>query len=97
MLTLLHWFALRMSDTGRLLCSAGTVIWELGGGLELWCDERAYRRKWIRWGKEHKLTVTWFDVPKLDPTEFKMPMPGEYVPVKPRPITMLDEWESDDA
>lgn len=67
MIKLIHWFALRMSDTGRLLCS-------VGGSLELWCNERAARRKWMRWGKEHKLTVTWLPVSKdVDPSEIKMP------------------------
>jgi len=61
MIKLIHWFALRMSDTGVFLTHAGERLWELGGNLELWCDERAYRRKWMRWSKKHKLTVTWLD------------------------------------
>jgi len=56
-------------------------------------EERAYRRKWLRWGKQHKLKVVWLDYPTFDPSEFHMPLPGEYVSVRPRPITMLDEWE----
>ena len=71
MTKLIHWFALRMSDTGRLLCSAGTVIWELGGSLELWCDERAARRKWVRWAKKHNLTVTWLPVSELEVNDAK--------------------------
>jgi len=48
-----------------------------------------------RWGKKHKLKVVWFDCPAYDPSEFHMPLPGKYVPVRPRPITMLDEFVSE--
>jgi hypothetical protein len=91
MIKVLHWCALRISGAAESLSDFAVWLHEKGGNLELWCDSRAQRRKWVRWGKEHNLTVTWFDVPKLDPSDFK----GEYVPFGPRPwpITMLDEWE----
>ena len=89
MLKLLHWIALRISDTGRLLAHAGEWLWELGGGLECWCDERAYRRKWLRWAKDNKLSVTWLTVPELDPSDFAMPHPDAALPT-PRPLTLLD-------
>lgn len=48
-----------------------------------WRTERAYRRKWLRWGKKHKVKVTWFDLPECDPSEFKIPTWQEAV--RPRP------------
>jgi len=87
MLKLLHWCAVRMS-------MFAIWLYDKGGNLECWCDEQMYRRKWVRWGKKHNLTVTWVPVPKMDPSEFRIPMPGEYVPPKPQPITMLDGEEA---
>lgn len=86
MVKLLHWCALRMSDLGELL-------FNLGGSIECWCDSRAERKRWLAYSKKHKITVQWLDVPKLDPKDLAMPMPGAYPQVKPRPITMLDEGE----
>jgi len=45
MIKILHWFALRMSDTGMRMPIMGRSLWELGGNLECWCDERTYRLK----------------------------------------------------
>lgn len=57
MITLLHWCALRMSDLGELL-------FELGGNLECWCDERAFQAKW---------GVDDFALPTLRPEDLAMP------------------------
>lgn len=84
MIKILHWFALRMSDVGMFIGDAGERLWELGGNLEGWCDERTYRRKWMRWGKENGVSVHWLDVPDFDPSELSMPM-SEDAP-KPRPF-----------
>ena len=93
MTKLLHWIALRMSSVGILLGRFGEWLWECGGGLECWCDSRAYRRKWMRWAKDHKLKVRVIECPKLEAKDLSMPMPGEYPVVRPRPLTLLDEGE----
>jgi len=36
----LHWCARRISDLGE-------ALFDLGGSLELWCDERAERKRWV--------------------------------------------------
>ena len=59
--------------------------------IQAWRDERAYRRKWLRWGKKHKLKVTWFALPECDPSEFKMPTWEEAMRSRPI-ITMLEEY-----
>lgn len=94
MIKVLHWCALRISGAAESLSDFAVWLHEKGGNLELWCDSRAQRRKWLQWGKKHRLKVTWFDLPECDPSEFKIPMPGKYVPFEPRPwpITMLDEY-----
>lgn len=95
MVKVLHWCALRISDF---------AIWlhEKGGNLELWCDERTYRRKWTSFGMAYDVPVAWLEIPKFDPADFKMPTPSddwdEYLKcveaVRPRPITMLDEGDA---
>lgn len=82
MLKTLHWLALRISDLGE-------VLFNLGGSLECWCDERAARNRWLRWAKDNKLTITWLTVPELDPSDFAMPHPDAALPT-PRPLTLLD-------
>lgn len=86
MVKVLHWCAMRISDF---------AIWlhEKGGNLELWCDERAYRRKWTSLGMDYDVPIMWVKMSDLDPADFKIPMPGEHVAPTPRPITMLDDWD----
>lgn len=42
MVKLLHWIALRISDLGEYL-------FDRGGALECWCDERIERQNWVEW------------------------------------------------
>jgi len=93
MIKLIHWFASRILDLAEWLSVFSVTLHELAVSLE----ERAKRRKWLRWGRKHNLTVTWFGCPAFDPSEFRIPAPGEYVPFKPRPITMLDGEETNDG
>ena len=90
MVKVLHWCALRISDC---------AIWlhEKGDNLELWCDERPYLRKWTIFGMAYDVPIAWLEVPKHDPAEFKIPMPGEYVAPTPRPITCANCGEGKDA
>jgi hypothetical protein len=89
MVKLIHWCASRIFDLAEWLSVFSITLHELAVSLE----ERAQRRKWLRWGRKHNLTVTWVPMPKMDPSEFKIPMPGEYVTPTPRPFIMLDEYE----
>ena len=42
MLKTIHWCALRISDAALLLSRLADRIWEVGGALEYWADERIY-------------------------------------------------------
>jgi hypothetical protein len=90
MLKAIHWLALRMSEFARWLH-------DRGGNLECWADEQMYRRRWRRWSKKHNLTVTWDEVPEFNPYFATGNDPEDSYSdrhiVRPRPITMLDEWE----
>ena len=70
MVKVLHWCALRISDF---------AIWlhEKGGNLELWCDERTYRRKWTSLGMAYDVPIMWLEVPKHDPAEFEVHDDGD--------------------
>ena len=70
----------------------GMHLVRAGVRLSLWCENRTARRKWQRWAKKHKLTVTWGEVPEFNPYIF-VPPAGDYVPVRPRPIVTLRSWE----
>ena len=40
MVKTLHWCALRITDLAYLVVRLGDHLWELGGNLEAWCDEK---------------------------------------------------------
>jgi hypothetical protein len=59
MIKTLHWCALRITDLAYLVVRLGDHLWELGGSLEAWCDDRTYRReravriaRWQKWMEE---------------------------------------------
>jgi hypothetical protein len=87
MIKLIHWCAVRTSDLA-------VRLWETAGAVELWCDERAYRKRWVKWGKQNGVAMQgWVDVPlaQLRPEDFVLPSLDGYKPVTPRPMTLLDE------
>jgi hypothetical protein len=43
----LHWCARRISDLGE-------ALFDLGGSLELWCDERAERKRWVEYARDNE-------------------------------------------
>lgn len=59
MVKTLHWCALRITDLAYLVVRLGDHLWELGGALECWCDQRIFERQrearikqWQQWMEE---------------------------------------------
>lgn len=40
MVKVLHWCALRITDLAYAVVRLGDHLWEIGGNLECWCDEK---------------------------------------------------------
>jgi hypothetical protein len=89
MVKLLHWCALRISSLAYLVVRLGDHLWEIGGNLELWCDEKHWAKLSKRVAKQHPIKgeaiKAWLAVP-VPPLDYT------FDPDKPI-ITMLDEWE----
>ena len=54
-------------------------VWDAAGAVEMWCDERASRKGWV----------------KMCPEDYAIPSPDGYRPVTPRPLVMLDTYEKE--
>lgn len=86
---LIHWCAVRTSILAERL-------WDAAGAVEMWCDERASRKRWLKWGKQHGVAMQgWVDIPLLTDGDYAIPSPDGYRPVTPRPLVMLDTYEKE--
>jgi hypothetical protein len=74
----LHWCARRISDLGE-------ALFDLGGSLELWCDERAERKRWAEWSKGEPMKA-WLMVPPVILTGNKFGPDADYARMHVQPM-----------
>lgn len=97
MVKTLHWCALRISSLAYLVVRLGDHLWELGGSLEAWCDEKHWAKVARRVAKHHPVPgeaiKAWLMVPPviLTGNTFDPTRPNH---VAPRP---WPKQEQDDA
>lgn len=85
---ILHWCALRISD-------AGERLFDIGGALECWCDERIYERerkaRIMRWKEWTGYDV--IDIPLATLAPEDLAIPDFNAPYRVALHPLLDEYE----
>jgi hypothetical protein len=85
----LHWCALRITDLAYLVVRLGDHLWELGGSLEAWCDERAERKRWVEYARDNESFPTpkaWLMVPPVILTGNKFDPDADYARMHVQPM-----------
>lgn len=89
----IHWVGNRVSDLGE-------ALFNLGGAIESWADERVYRhqqkmriKQWQEWTGVGVLDVPLQRFADFSPADLALPNLDNISSAHPRPLTMLDEYK----